>query len=87
MITEWLMSFGSGFADWLLTIMPGVPIIDGFIGSAAALGGFAGSLGVWVNWVGIGLLVGQVMAVYLAMFIFKIIRAIIGHLPIIGGNG
>lgn len=87
MITEWLVSLGSGFGDWILSILPGIPLIDGFVGGAAALGGFAGSLGVWVNWVGVGLLVLQVLTLYFVSFGVRIVRAIIGHLPVIGGNG
>lgn len=87
MITEWILLIGSDFGDWILSILPGIPVIDGYIGGAAALGGLVGSLSVWVNFPAVALLVGQVLVVYLATFVVRIIRAILGHVPFIGGNG
>jgi len=88
-ITEWLMTMGGGFGQWLVGIIPAIPsdMIVGYLASAAALGGFTGSLTVWVNWAAIALMVGQVLALYFVTFLVRIIRAILGHVPLVGGNG
>lgn len=89
MIVEWLMSIGGGFAEWLASIVPAIPndFLAGMVGTAAVLGGFAGSLSVWVNWVLVGWLVVQVMTMYFVLFAVRIVRAVVGHIPLIGGNG
>lgn len=87
MITEWLVGMGGEFGAWVLSILPGIPLIDGWVGGATALGAFAGSLGVWVDWFGISLLVVQVMTLYFLSLAVRILRAVIGHVPMIGGNG
>jgi hypothetical protein len=86
-ISEWFILLGNEFGMWLMSVIPPIPAVEGWLGGAAALGAFAGSLGVWVNWVGIGLLVTQVLTLYFASFLIRIVRSVVGHVPFIGGNG
>lgn len=89
MITEWLISLGVDTGGWLLTLLPALPsdFLEGAVGTTVALGGFVGTMGVWVNWVLVSWLVAESFAVYLLMMTVRIIRALIGHVPFVGGNG
>jgi hypothetical protein len=88
-ITEFLLSAGAGFAGWILQLLPSVP--DGALidaeGNVAGLASLVSSMSVWVNWAGLAAQITFVLGLYFTFLAIRIVRAIIGHVPFIGGNG
>lgn len=89
MITEWLLSIGAGFVNWIMGLFPP---LDATAAEAAAttiapLGTLVGSLGVWVNWAALAFQVTTIMGIYFTMLAIRVLRALVGHIPLIGGNG
>lgn len=91
MIVEWFFSLAGGVWGWVTGFMPAISDDSGVIVTAqnfmATLGEGAGLMGAWVPWVTLGLCLATVIPVYLGSMAVRLARAIIGHLPIIGGNG
>lgn len=45
------------------------------------------NFGAWVDWLFLLACVGAVTAVYIAGFVFRLVRAILAHVPFVGGSG
>lgn len=89
MITEWLIEVGAGLAQWFLLLLPSLPfeaVVSG-IGVMAELGFTVASLGVWVDWFALSAQVAIVVGLYFTFLAVRIGRAMLGHFPLIGGNG
>lgn len=89
MIIEWVVQAGTTVMNWIIQLFPGVPaqqIIDAQ-GNFTGLGSIVGSMSVWVNWLALGAQISVVMGLYFTFLALRIVRALIGHLPLIGGNG
>lgn len=89
MITEWLFQVGNTVSVWVLGLFPTLPdeSIHAAVDPLMMVGAYIGSMSTWVNW---GLVAGQVTVVLSTYFLFltvKILRALLGYLPFIGGNG
>lgn len=89
MIIEWLVQAGSTLITWVIQLFPQIPaqqIID-TQGNFTGLGSIVGSMSVWVNWVALAAQISFVLGLYFTFLTFRIVRALIGHVPMIGGNG
>lgn len=89
MITEWLMNVGHTVGLWVVSLFPTLPAeaVHASVDPLSLIGANIGAMSVWVNW---PLLVTQatyVMSLYFVFMLVKITRAILGHVPFIGGNG
>lgn len=89
MILDWLITIGAGAAQWLLLLLPSLPLDALMNGSAilADLGGTVASLGVWVDWFALAAQVTLVLGLYFTFLGLRILRALLGHIPFVGGNG
>jgi hypothetical protein len=88
-IVEWLLQFGTGLGQWFLLLLPSFPADTLASGALvlADLGRMVASLGVWVDWFALAAQVTFVLGLYFTALSFRTLRAILGHVPIIGGNG
>jgi hypothetical protein len=89
-IIEWLIDIGVGIAEWASTLFPTldlpaalVNVDDGF-NSVMAMGS---GLGAFVDFPLIGLIAGVPITVWLGGLSVRAARALIAHLPFIGGRG
>lgn len=91
MISDFFITLAANVSAWLLSFLPGGNLVDqGIVTSGQGLANiFAlmGSLGTWVNWMVLGTCVSSVMGLYFVSLLVRVFRAVIGHLPMIGGNG
>lgn len=91
MIVEWLLSLGANVGIWLSSFVPTFDAVNGVVIPAnsfmfALIQGI-GSLGVWIPFQTIGTCVGIALNLYLVSFAFRIVRVVLGHVPLFGGNG
>lgn len=90
MIIEWLMRVGTGFASWVVSIFPtldlpeGIVNLDDHITSVLALG--AGT-GVFIDWTYIGFVAAIPLSVWALGLLVKAVRALVAHIPFVGGKG
>ncbi len=90
MITEWLISVGVLVGDWFVSLFPADDApswwvdFDGLVNTVLSQ---LNGVSVWVDWGYVIAVVGVVLAVWLASFIVKIVRAIAAHIPLFGGAG
>lgn len=89
MITEWLFGIGSGFVSWVVDLMPQLDadVVGGASNTIAPLGALVGSMGVWVNWAAMAAQVALVGSLWFTFLAVRVVRALIGHIPLVGGNG
>jgi len=89
MIVEWILSIGAGIAEWALTLFPKFEPnqVANAAGQVANIGTVVGGMSPWVNWFALGGQVFIVVGLYLTFLTFRILRALLGHIPGIGGNG
>lgn len=89
MIIEWLVTIAANVVGWisdnLLTWDGAQPraIWSEMEGMVAQVG----SMGVWIDWASIATAVGLAVTVWLACLAIKAVRALIAHIPQIGGAG
>lgn len=90
MITEALLRAGASFASWILGLFPSWEppawATDTTGNLKNVLEWFTG-LGVWVDWNALGICIGAVVGTYLVGFLIKLTRAVVAHIPMIGGAG
>lgn len=90
MIIEWLLEISAGFLEWVGTLFPPIDLPDWvanpFFGLQEVVEAAAG-WGVWVNVPLMAAAVGVTVAVYGVTATVKLVRALIAHVPVIGGNG
>ena len=90
MIADWFIQLASVVLGWALDTFP--PFDDSGIVITAEnfflpwLGGIH-ELGVWMPWNALRICVPIVMTVYLVSLLARFFRVILGHIPLIGGNG
>lgn len=89
MIVEWFLDLVSIVVDWFFDLFDGFSVPDwmtppaelrDFLGSAA-------SMGVWVPWTVMGVVLSSVIGVYLVTFIVKLVKNVAAHIPAFGGAG
>lgn len=76
---------------WIAGLMPAISDDNGVLITATnfvgTMGEGAGLLGAWIPWTTLALCLGVVVPVYLGSMAVRLARAILGHAPLIGGNG
>lgn len=91
MISDWLMVFGTDFGLTFLTTMPSFPQWESLTITAGnyllPLAAGMASMGVWIPWGVIGICMGIIGPLYTAALVFKLARAVLAHVPLVGGNG
>lgn len=89
MIVEWIITLAGGFVNWIVDLLPelSTEAVTTASTTIAPLGTLVGSMGVWVNWVGVAAQVALVGSLYFTFLAARILRALIGHIPLVGGNG
>ena len=90
MIVEWFLDLVMGFVDWFLGLFDDWELPSIFSSPPSEIYtvvGFVDSLGVWVPWAVITTVVVAVISVYAVMFIIKIVKQILAHVPAFGGAG
>lgn len=88
MIIEWLLDLVIGVVDWFFGLFDGWEIPDlSPPPEIASLLSFLDGMGVWVPWAVIGVSITAVLGVWGVMFLIKIVRQVLAHVPLFGGSG
>lgn len=90
MIAEFFASLGMDIAIWVTTLFPEWEIPSWVTDSRGQLVGMIeahNGLGVWVDWVVLGLCITATATTYGVVLVIKLVRAVIGHIPQVGGKG
>lgn len=90
MIVEWLMGVSAGFLGWMGDLFPPVDVPewleDPFLGMQPVVEAAIG-WGVWVNVPFMLVIAVGLVGFYAVTFTVRLVRAVVGHFPVIGGNG
>jgi hypothetical protein len=93
LITTWFLQVVAGIWRWLMGLAPAsaadpvaaiTPTVQDIITPFAS--GIA-DLGVWIPWDNLTIALGVTAGFWGVSFFLRLARAVLGHLPIIGGNG
>lgn len=90
MITEWIISVGSGFASWAAGLFPQLTIpswltnADDYVNGVFAYGD---GLGAWVDWPVVAAIGAVPLATWVLMLTVRGGRVALSHLPFVGGRG
>lgn len=90
MITEWLVKVGAGFVDWIVSLFPTLALPDGLVHLDDSVNGILAmgdGLGAFFDWTALGLLAAIPLTVWVAGLLLKGTRALLAHIPLIGGKG
>jgi len=90
MIVEWFL----GFCVWVGTFVFGLfptedaqATVSGLSGAIATVVSYTSGLGVWIPWALIGAAILFTFTAWAAIFVFKIVRQLLAHVPFFGGTG
>lgn len=90
MITEALVGVGASLVGWIVGLFPDWDppawMVETPVKYRGLFEGFA-DMGVWIDWVALGLVIGTVVTAYVAGFVVRMVRAIVAHIPQFGGGG
>lgn len=90
MIVLWFFSVAAGFVQWLASLFPVLELPDQLVNlddgfnSVFAMGD---GLGAFVPWPVIGVLAAVPLTIWVGGLTIRALRALIAHLPFIGGRG
>lgn len=89
MIIEFLYQVGNTVALWVVGFLPHIPDEQAVAASQPLymIGTYMGALSSWVNWPLVAAQVVFVLSTYFLFMGFKIVRAVIAHVPFFGGAG
>lgn len=90
MVIDWLLQLVQGFVGWVASLFPPVELPDwltGMIGSVNDFLGTVDGLGGWFPWPVLATVLATLVTFYAVAFGIKLVRAILAHLPEIGGSG
>lgn len=90
MIAEWFFELALLVTDWFLSLFDGFELpltVTSPSGSIATLAANVYSMGVWVPWVVVAGAVGASIAVWGVMFVVKLVKQVMAHVPGFGGAG
>ena len=90
MIVEWLLDLVTGFVGWVLGLFDDWQLPTELMSPHSGIFyvySFLTSMGVWVPWAGIGVIVTITMGCYMFLFVVKLIKNLIAHVPGFGGSG
>jgi hypothetical protein len=89
-IVEALFGLAMGIVNAVFGIIPSDPVasvvfkVDDIV--TPLIDGLS-SLGAWVPWQAVVICTPVVLSFYLGSFLLRVLRAVVGHIPFIGGNG
>ncbi len=91
MIVEWLLQLSSWWNGLVAGMMPPADL-QGFDPATqtegwAPLMSWLGGVGYWVNVPALAWITGLALIAYVASLLAKLVRAIISHVPLVGGKG
>lgn len=90
MITEWFIGLWNTINQWVNSLWPAnYQVPAWFTDFGAQLASFlsdANGLGVWIPWQFITVVVGGILALWLALLSVKLLRWVIGLFPTMGGG-
>lgn len=90
MIIEWLMSVAGGFVQWLAGLFPVLELpdelvhLDDSFNNVFAMGD---GLGAFIPWPLVGAIAALPLVVWVGGLTIRALRALVAHLPWIGGRG
>lgn len=90
MITEALISFGTGFVSFIAGIFPHWTAPDWLTGFGSQIQSIlnpAQGLGVWLNFGLAGTVVVAVVGTWIVCFGIKLLLRIVSYVPLVGGAG
>lgn len=91
MIVEWFFGLGDGLSGWFFSMIPAPANEAALIVSTDNLftpfASGMSSLGAWLPWGVLSVTVPVVMSIYLVSLFARALRVVLGHIPLIGGNG
>ncbi len=90
MIVEWIVSVGAAIASWVATLFPVLdipPSLTTLDDSMSGIFAMGTGLGAWIDWPTVGTLMAVPLIVWVAGLTIRGIRALLAHLPFIGGRG
>lgn len=90
MIVEWFLDLVEVVVEWFLGLFDGLDIPDWITTPSGDIALFVSnieSMGVWVPWDVMAVVVAGVIGVYVTTFIVKLVKQILAHVPAFGGAG
>lgn len=90
MIVEWLFDIVLVIVDWFLALFDDVEIpseVRSPTSSFSTLAANVSAMGIWVPWSVIAGAVAASLGVYAVMFIIKLVKQVLAHIPLFGGAG
>lgn len=90
MILEWLMRVGTGFASWVVSLFPSIDMPDAIVNLDSSIEDvlqLGAGAGVFIDWTYIGIVAGVPLAIWALGLLVKAIRALLAHIPFVGGKG
>lgn len=90
MVTEWFLTFAVWLGEMVIGMMPengAAGIVNDGSNVVANVVSMGNGLSVWFPWAVIGAVGASVYAAWSALFIFKIVRQLLAHVPQFGGTG
>lgn len=88
MIIEWLVTVAASISAWFASLFPTwAPGTLDFTDAMITLAGAVAGMGVWMPLGVLAVCVGVVCVAWVVMVGIKLVRAIVAHIPGIGGAG
>lgn len=90
MITDFFINLGTVVFGWFLSIIPQFDDSGIIVNAQNIVTPFAAgiaALGAWLPWAPLVVLMNLMPGVYLVSLFARFLRALLGHIPAIGGNG
>lgn len=90
MIVEWIVSVGSGFASWVASLFPVLELPEWFTGVDELVNdvfGYGDGLGAWIDWPIVVPILVAPLAIWALALGVRAARALIAHIPFLGGKG
>lgn len=91
MIIEWLMWLGVNVFGMTMEQMPRFDDVEGVVLTASGyllpLASGLASLGAWIPWGVLGVCMPIVIGTYIICLVIRLARAVVAHVPFVGGAG
>lgn len=90
MISEWFLTLMEGVVTWFMSLFEPIELPDWVSSPPADIASFMvnlDSVGVWVPWPIVTTVTLGVVTVYVVLFVVKIVKQVLAHVPAIGGAG
>lgn len=90
MIVEWLIYISTGFAEWVGGLFPTLDIPGELVNLDDSVNGlflYGEGMGAFVPWGVVGSLAAIPLLIWVGGLTIKALRAMLAHIPFIGGRG